>query len=105
VLLVAFDVQAVGALASVTRSEGLLATALDIAPADASGGTRGPSFAATLVSRPSRAVPLRSTAARALAENAMADALPFFEALALGPAGALELPLSRSLALRLAASA
>ena len=105
VLLVAFDVQAVGALASVTRSEGLLATALVIAPADASGGTRGPSFAATLVSGPSRAVPLRSTAARALAENAMADALPFFEALALGPIGALELPLSRSLALRLAASA
>ena len=75
---------AVGALASVTRSVGLLATALVIAPAGASGGTRGPSFAATLVSGPTRAVPLRSAAARALAGNAMADALPFFEALALG---------------------
>jgi hypothetical protein len=105
VLLVAFDVQAVGALASVTRSVGLLATALVIAPASASGGSDGPSFAATLVSGPSQAIPLRSAAARALAGNAMADALPFFEALAIGPGGTLDLPLSRTLVLRLAAAA
>jgi len=105
VLLVAFDVQAVGALASVTRSEGLLATALVIAPADASGGANGRSFTATLVSGPSRPAALRSAAAQALGGNAMADALPFFEALALGPGSALDLPLSRTLALRLAATA
>ena len=105
VLLVAFDVQAVGALASVTRSDGLLATALVIAPADAGGSANGASFAATLVSGPSRPAALRSAAAQALGGNAMADALPFFEALALGPGSALDLPLSRTLALRLAATA
>jgi hypothetical protein len=105
VLLVAFDVQAVGALASVTRSDGLLATALVIAPADAGGSAKGASFAATLVSGPSRPAALRSAAAQALGGNAMADALPFFEALALGPGSALDLPLSRTLALRLAATA
>ena len=105
VLLVAFDVQAVGALASVTRSEGLLATALVIAPADASGGANGRSFTATLVSGPSRPAALHSAAAQALVGNAMADALPFFEALAFGPDGTIDLPLSRTLALRLAATA
>ncbi len=99
VLLVAFDVQATGALASVTASEGLLATALVIAPAGASSGA--PSFEATLVSGASAAVALRSDAARALAGNAMADALPFLEALALGATGRIELPLSGMLSLRL----
>jgi len=103
VLLVAFDVQAAGALASVTTSEGLLAVALVIAPAGDGGNAGGPGFEATLVSGPSHAAPLRSAAALSLAGNAMADALPFFEALALGPAEALELPLSRTLALRLGA--
>jgi Beta-ketoacyl synthase, N-terminal domain len=105
VLLVAFDVQAVGALASVTRSVGLLATALVIAPTGAGGGTDGASFAASLVSGPTRAMTLRSAAARAVAGNAMADALPFFEALALGSGGTLDLPLSRTLALRLETAA
>ncbi len=105
VLLVAFDVQAVGALAGVTRSEGLLATALVIAPTDASGGASGPSFTATLVSGANKSMAPRSAPAHALAGNAMADALPFFEALALGSAGALDLPLSRTLALRLTPTA
>ncbi|MCE9658992.1 MAG: beta-ketoacyl synthase chain length factor [Burkholderiales bacterium] len=99
VLLVAFDVQATGALASVTASEGLLATALVIAPAGAS--SRGPLFEATLVPGSSAAVALRSEAARALAGNGMADALPFLEALALGATGPIELPLSPMLSLRL----
>ena len=102
VLLVAFDVQAAGALASVTTSDGLLAAALVIAPAGAITASRGPRFEATLVSGPSAVVPLNSAAARALARNAMADALPFLEALALGTTGPLDLPLSRSLSLRLA---
>ena len=99
VLLVAYDVQAVGALASVTHSEGLLAAAFVIAPESASSAQ--PVFEATLVSGATSPVPLRSSAARALAGNAMADVLPFVEALALDASGRLDLPLSRSLALRL----
>lgn len=101
VLLVAFDVQAVGALASVTASLGLLATAFVIAPTPAAGVATQPGFEATLVSGPATAAPLHSSAARALAGNAMADALPFLEALARGATEPLDLPLSRSLALRL----
>ena len=104
VLLVAFDVQAVGALASVTASQGLLATAFVIAPAPAAGLPTRPGFEATLVSGPTAVASLRSSAARALASNAMADALPFLEALALAATEPLELPLSRSLALRLTPS-
>jgi len=99
VLLVAFDVQAVGALSTVTKSDGLLATALVLAP------ERGPrtraGFELTLESGPADAVALRSTAALALAGNAMADALPLFEALAGATQATLTMPLSASLALRL----
>ena len=102
VLLVAFDVEAAGALASVTTSEGLLAAALVIAPAGAITASRGPRFEATLVSGTGAVVPLSSAAARGLAGNAMADVLPFLEAIALGRTGPLDLPLSRSLSLRLA---
>jgi hypothetical protein len=99
VLLVAYDVEAVGALASVTDSKGLLAAAFVIAPATDTPSQ--PAFEATLVSGPTAAVPLRSAAARALAGNAMADVLPFVEALAIDETGQLDLPLSRTLALRL----
>ncbi len=99
VLLVAFDVQAVGALTSVTASDGLLAGALVLAP------VRGPrsrtGFALTLARGATTRVALRSPAARALAGNAMADALPLFEALAATAMPALSLPLSDSLAIRL----
>jgi Beta-ketoacyl synthase, N-terminal domain len=101
VLLVAFDVQAAGALASVTTSEGLLAAALVLAPPAPTGASRGPLFEATLVSGTSAVAPLSSGAARALARNAMADVLPLLEALALGSTGAIDLPLSRSLSLSL----
>ena len=99
VLLVAFDVQAVGALSTVTTSDGLLAAALVLVP------QRGPrtraGFELTLQSGPAEPVALRSPAARALAGNAMADALPLFEALAGRAQATLALPLSASLALRL----
>ena len=99
VLLVAFDVQAVGALESVTASEGLLAGALVLAP------TRGPragaGFELTLERGATTRAAIRSSAARALAGNGMADALPLFEALAAATMPALSLPLSVSLALRL----
>ena len=101
VLLVAYDVQAVGPIATVTRSEGLLAAALVLAPAPSTGSPHAPSFRASLISGPTAATPLRSSAARALAGNAMADALPFFEALACATGRPLELPLTRTLTLRL----
>jgi hypothetical protein len=91
---------AVGALASVTTSRDLLAVALVLAPAPGArtvasfewslaGGGAGPASA------------LRSAAARALKANAMADALPLFEALARAEVETLRLPLSGALSLQL----
>lgn len=99
VLLVAFDVEATGALASVTASRGLLAGALVLAPV--AGERTLAAFEWSLSSAPASRSVLRSDVARALAGNAMADALPLFEALARGDAEAMTLPLSASLALRL----
>ena len=118
VLLVGYDIEARGALATTTASRGLLAVALVLAP------HRGPRSIAVLEcaltaapaadSAPESApfAPLsRSAAARSLAENAMADALPLFEALADvdiaaeraaghgAEATSLSLPLSATLAL------
>ena len=80
VLLVGYDVAAVGALASVTRSDGLLGVALVLSP------ERGAKSVArldwSLQDGPRPAVRLQSAAATALSGNAMADALPLFEALA-----------------------
>jgi hypothetical protein len=100
VLLVAFDVQSVGALATVTKSQGLLAAAFVLA--GEAGARTQAAFDVTLAAGPAAAAPLRSDAARALRHNAMADMLPFAEALALVSADPLELPLSGSLSLRLA---
>ncbi len=99
VLLVAFDVQAVGALTSVTASEGLLAAALVLAPERGERSQAG--FELTLQRGPAAPAALHSPAARALAGNGMADALPLFEALAGSTPSTLVLPLSASLALRL----
>ena len=55
----------------------------------------------SLASGASVAVAPASPAARALAGNAMADALPLFEQLACGSTGELRLPLSSTLSLRL----
>ena len=102
VLLVGFDVPAAGALRSVTRSEGLLAVALVLSP-DMSGH-RLAAFDATLAPRAegSPAPAPSSPAAQSLSRNALADALPFFEALARDDPPALILPLSprQSLSLR-----
>ena len=104
VLLAGFDTDARGALASVTRSRGLLGVALVLAP-ERSAATRAVLDWAV---QPGSALPstLQSPAAQALAGNAMADALPLFEALArleaqsaaheelqlpLGPKGLLQL--------------
>jgi len=99
VLLVASDTAAVGGLASTNRSRGLLALALVLSPRP------GPRSRWTLDWRVqagyAAAPPLRSAAARALADNAMADALPFAEALAAGSAATLALPLGPALHLAL----
>lgn len=100
VLLVAYDVQAVGPIATVTKSEGLLAAALVLAPAHSNDPDRL-NFQASLIAGPSAVAPLHSSAAHALAGNAMADALPFFEALACATRQPLDLPLTRTLTLRL----
>ena len=101
VLLVAFDVEAAGALASVTQSRGLLAAAVVIAPERSTQtiATFDWQLAPGAITTPRP----HSDAARSLAGNAMADALPFFEALAVGVGAGqtLALPLSSTLAIAL----
>jgi hypothetical protein len=106
VLLVAFDVEATGALASVTASVGLLACAFVLSP-ERSKRTAA-AFDWSLATGRCSPASIRSAAARSLGGNAMAGALPLLEAIATAAPGAgvasLALPLSRSLALSLAAS-
>jgi len=100
VLLVGFDVAAIGALASVTTSRGLLAAALVLAPERTQRSVA--SMAWSLASGPSAPAALRSEAAGTLTANAMADALPVFEALARAtPVEDLRLPLGPNLSLQL----
>lgn len=102
VLLVGYDVTAVGALASVTRSSGLLAAALVLAPRRSDRSLAA--LQVDLAPGNGSALPLHSEAAQALAGNAMADALPLAEALAAAAPASLAMPLSprQSLSLRLA---
>lgn len=102
VLLVGCDTEAMGPLQSVNASRGLLAVAMLLAPAP-----RGPqdrAIAWRLQPGAHAAPPLRSAAAHTLQANAMADALPLFEALADTRSTALTLPLSATLALALSLS-
>ena len=103
VLLVAFDVEATGALASVTKSAGLLACAFVLAPTP--GERTVAAFEWSLESGARPVTTVRSVAAESLAGNAMAGALPFLEAIAAAPdgAGALTLAFGRSLGLSLRA--
>ena len=107
VLLVAVDVAATGALASVTESTGLLACALVLSPNESERAVAA--FDWSLASGTTPATPIRSPAARSLAGNAMAGALPLLEAIARvergHPAGSILLPLTPSLGLVLAAKA
>ena len=93
-----------GALRSVTTSTGLLAVAVVLAP------ERSPRSLAAVQAGLQPAAPapaLQSAAGRALSANAMADALPVFEALARHDPAAtqdpvvLTLPLSSRQSLRL----
>jgi hypothetical protein len=102
VLLVGHDTEALGLLATVNGSRGLLGVALVLSPEASASSLATLQWqleeGAGAVSTP----PPRSAAARALQSNAMAAALPLFEALAQGASQALALPLSttRHLALR-----
>ncbi len=99
VLLVGFDTEARGPLASVNRSRGLLGVAVVLTP---QAGPRSMwSVAQSLRPGPVAPPVLKQPASRALAGNAMADALPLFEALAAGQPASLTLPLGAHLGLRL----
>jgi hypothetical protein len=97
VLLVGFDTAAVGPLTSVNRSRGLLGVALVLAPRRSAASLWQVDW--WLASGAPAPPALRSPLARSLAANAQADALPLFEALALGQAGTLALRLSAALSL------
>lgn len=99
-LLVGTDTTAAGALASVNTSRGLLGVALVLAPQPGARTRWRVEF--SVAANATRPEPLASTAARSLADNAMADALPLFEALAAGRARSLRLPLGAGCGLRMA---
>jgi Beta-ketoacyl synthase, N-terminal domain len=100
VLLVGYDTEALGLLADVNGSRGLLGVALVLSP------ERGTTCLGTLDWQLDdgavAASALRSAAAQGLQTNAMSDALPLFESLALDAASSVVLPLpgARHLALR-----
>ena len=99
VLLVGYDVEACGALRSVTRSRGMVAGALVLSPERSARSVA--SVAWSLVPGPATACALRSEAARSLAHNAMVGAVPVFEALASQQPETLSMPLSALLSLNL----
>ena len=100
VLLVAYDTEATGALASVNRSRGLLAMALLLSPRP---GARSLWTMDWRVQAGTAMTPQpTSAAARALCANASAPGLPLLEMLARGQADRLAWPLSAGLALHIA---
>jgi hypothetical protein len=96
VLLIAVDVEAAGALASVTESTGLLACAVVLSPRKSERTVA--TFDWSLRSASGSETPIRSAAARSLAGNAMAGALPLFEAIAVAEPGEAGKPISLVLA-------
>jgi hypothetical protein len=101
VLLVGFETEARGALAGLHRSQGLLGVALVLATSRSAASQWQVDAAWDAAAR--AASPLRTAAGRALAGNALAGALPLFEALAGDAPARVNLPLAAGpgLALRL----
>lgn len=99
VLLVAFDIEAKGALGTVTSSRGMVGAAVVLAPSSSAQGVRlmlrVQSGAATAIT------PANSPAAEYIAPNALAPCLPFFELLARQDAAAIQLALGASMTLRI----
>jgi hypothetical protein len=103
VLLAGCDTEAVGPLASVNTSRGLLGVALVLAarPGPRSRFVLRWQIGAQADAAPAALEAPRSAAGRALATNALADALPLFEALAAGKDTTVAVRCGPSLALRL----
>ena len=96
VLLVGFDTEACGRLQAVNDSRGLLGVALVLSPRAGPRSThalRWQLHAADEAGTPAATTPLLSAAARALAGNALADALPLMELLAGARPGRVQLAL------------
>ena len=95
VLFVAYDIQVVGALASVTKSDGLFGVALVIAP-EANEHTKC-GLSIELVDLPVSAVVEASISPvdAAVSGNALAPMVPALERIARGDARPLVLPLAR----------
>jgi len=98
-LLVGVDIEAKGALACVTRSRGLLAAAMVLSPLRTERSLATLEW--SLRQGPAQGIELRSAAARSLAQNAMADALPLMEAIASERNESLLMPLSSRLSLQI----
>ena len=92
VLLVGSDTAACGALASSNRSRGWLAVALVLSPQRGTASRWALEW--SMNSGTTRPAALRTATAQSLADNAMADALPLFEALAADRPAALALRVS-----------
>ncbi len=99
VLLVGYDTAACGALASVNRSVGLLGVALVLSPQRSAHSRWAAQW--SLCAGAAVPMPLHDWALQALAGNAMADALPLFEALAADRDDAVHLPLGAAQHLRI----
>ena len=98
VLLVGYDIEACGPLSTVTSSRGLMAAALVLAPLRSDRTLAALDW--SLCPGPASTCALRSDAARGMAHNAMADALPLMEALASGHTESVLMPLSARLSLK-----
>ena len=102
VLYVAYDIQVVGGLTSVTKSDGLFGIALVIAP-EANENTKcGLDIELVDLSANGVAESPTSPAEAAVSGNALACMLPALERIALGDAQPLVLPLARQRGLSLA---
>jgi len=95
VLLVAYDIEARGPMATVTQSRGLFGVALVLGPADArnEAARLALQFSGAAGREPSAA---RSANAELVAGNALAGALPLFEALALAQPARIALAAGRT---------
>jgi len=97
VLLVAYDTQATGPLASVNSSRGLLALALVLAPAPGPASHWVLDWRLGQSAALAASAPLRSETALRLSQNASGDSLPLLQALAEGQPANLSLPLGPAL--------
>jgi hypothetical protein len=97
VLYVAFDIEAKGALGTVTPSRGMLGAALVLGPRSSENGM---TLALQIETGGSAITPASSPAAEYIAGNALAPCLPFFELLARPDAAAIQLALGTRMTLR-----